>query len=117
MSPTYGCINRTGTALPSFNPTAGPPDAIAVALHAETFIIWIVGSPVAASELTTNACTKPTTVAGDPGTVPKPVSYTGSVTTERLLVICVPRLTPLCVVRSEERRVGKECRSRWSPYH
>ena len=22
---------------------------------------------------------------------------------------------PLC--RSEERRVGKECRSRWSPYH
>ena len=23
-----------------------------------------------------------------------------------------PRLT-----RSEERRVGKECRSRWSPYH
>src|SRR3712207_9476492 len=28
--------------------------------------------------------------------------------------------TPLTVVmgyRSEERRVGKECRSRWSPYH
>src|ERR1035437_10809106 len=23
----------------------------------------------------------------------------------------------LAVVRSEERRVGKECRSRWSPYH
>ena len=22
-----------------------------------------------------------------------------------------------CFVRSEERRVGKECRSRWSPYH
>ena len=21
------------------------------------------------------------------------------------------------VFRSEERRVGKECRSRWSPYH
>src|SRR2546421_3088093 len=25
-----------------------------------------------------------------------------------------PRLRP---IRSEERRVGKECRSRWSPYH
>ena len=25
-------------------------------------------------------------------------------------------LTP-AVMRSEERRVGKECRSRWSPYH
>ena len=22
-----------------------------------------------------------------------------------------------CEYRSEERRVGKECRSRWSPYH
>ena len=24
---------------------------------------------------------------------------------------------PLPSLRSEERRVGKECRSRWSPYH
>ena len=23
----------------------------------------------------------------------------------------------MAYVRSEERRVGKECRSRWSPYH
>src|SRR2546430_6228640 len=27
------------------------------------------------------------------------------------------RLRRLGVERSEERRVGKECRSRWSPYH
>src|SRR5574337_886531 len=27
------------------------------------------------------------------------------------------KLSLLQVVRSEERRVGKECRSRWSPYH
>ena len=27
----------------------------------------------------------------------------------------LPPLFALC--RSEERRVGKECRSRWSPYH
>ena len=25
--------------------------------------------------------------------------------------------TPIREARSEERRVGKECRSRWSPYH
>src|SRR2546426_9101263 len=25
--------------------------------------------------------------------------------------------SPTAVDRSEERRVGKECRSRWSPYH
>ena len=27
------------------------------------------------------------------------------------------RASPRQAVRSEERRVGKECRSRWSPYH
>src|SRR2546425_13153969 len=27
------------------------------------------------------------------------------------------RLIQDMLVRSEERRVGKECRSRWSPYH
>src|SRR5256885_6921814 len=27
------------------------------------------------------------------------------------------RLFERCGLRSEERRVGKECRSRWSPYH
>src|SRR5260370_39565871 len=26
-------------------------------------------------------------------------------------------VTSLVMTRSEERRVGKECRSRWSPYH
>src|SRR5690349_24072207 len=29
----------------------------------------------------------------------------------------VPRLQVAMDDRSEERRVGKECRSRWSPYH
>src|SRR2546430_8196845 len=28
-----------------------------------------------------------------------------------------PRTVPVIEPRSEERRVGKECRSRWSPYH
>ena len=26
-------------------------------------------------------------------------------------------MVDLLIYRSEERRVGKECRSRWSPYH
>ena len=29
----------------------------------------------------------------------------------------VKNLHPDVAERSEERRVGKECRSRWSPYH
>src|SRR3970282_1624490 len=28
-----------------------------------------------------------------------------------------PGEIPVILIRSEERRVGKECRSRWSPYH
>src|SRR2546426_8807846 len=39
----------------------------------------------------------------------------------RLLSTNYPKLAsevrPGNLVRSEERRVGKECRSRWSPYH
>ena len=27
------------------------------------------------------------------------------------------RIAVCGIIRSEERRVGKECRSRWSPYH
>ena len=29
----------------------------------------------------------------------------------------VPKNEGEATIRSEERRVGKECRSRWSPYH
>ena len=32
-------------------------------------------------------------------------------------ILCFPRLETGQAPRSEERRVGKECRSRWSPYH
>ena len=40
---------------------------------------------------------------------------TGKVTT-KLVLEDKPR-PPSKLSRSEERRVGKECRSRWSPYH
>src|SRR3989337_792743 len=38
---------------------------------------------------------------------------------ERRCVVKVRRLNfgVRRIIRSEERRVGKECRSRWSPYH
>ena len=29
----------------------------------------------------------------------------------------IPHISTGDIFRSEERRVGKECRSRWSPYH
>ena len=33
------------------------------------------------------------------------------------IAINLTRITFPFLFRSEERRVGKECRSRWSPYH
>ena len=49
-------------------------------------------------------------------------SATGMPPTHRLVIrFTSSRSTlmtdPLTALRSEERRVGKECRSRWSPYH
>ena len=32
-------------------------------------------------------------------------------------IIALKSRNPIILLRSEERRVGKECRSRWSPYH
>ena len=37
--------------------------------------------------------------------------------TEGELLLKLDREAYALVLRSEERRVGKECRSRWSPYH
>ena len=42
---------------------------------------------------------------------------TGSVLVLSLLQSLVNLFIDLLYARSEERRVGKECRSRWSPYH
>ena len=36
---------------------------------------------------------------------------------QQLIEKCLPFAGKSVRLRSEERRVGKECRSRWSPYH
>ena len=36
---------------------------------------------------------------------------------EKMVTLDVLQKKNLVIARSEERRVGKECRSRWSPYH
>ena len=51
--------------------------------------------------------------------VPREVSGVPMAATRALIRRGVKRLhlVALPTSRSEERRVGKECRSRWSPYH
>ena len=48
----------------------------------------------------------------------------GVITSDKRIVAALPTIQYLIdngakviLCRSEERRVGKECRSRWSPYH
>src|SRR5256885_9408254 len=49
----------------------------------------------------------------------RPTASPGSTDKETSRSACTSRapLLPCDTNRSEERRVGKECRSRWSPYH
>ena len=57
----------------------------------------------------------------------RPPSATPEALSTKVVVVEVPNTAPTEVaiasessaprMRSEERRVGKECRSRWSPYH
>ena len=52
--------------------------------------------------------------AAEPPVVP-PVAPVEPVAPELADPFCAPEVFD--AARSEERRVGKECRSRWSPYH
>src|ERR1051326_8048882 len=45
------------------------------------------------------------------------ICYSGSWKLYILFTDRYPQLRKELAIRSEERRVGKECRSRWSPYH
>jgi len=46
------------------------------------------------------------------------ISYSGADTYFRVFLVGLLNTILVSVIgRSEERRVGKECRSRWSPYH
>ena len=43
--------------------------------------------------------------------------YKGDIKSNEEIIKIMKDSLNLNIVRSEERRVGKECRSRWSPYH
>src|SRR5476649_754881 len=57
------------------------------------------------------------------GVIAFPIAYymarytTGKTKAFFYIAVMMPMWASYIVKRSEERRVGKECRSRWSPYH
>ena len=50
-------------------------------------------------------------------TIGRTLKWAGRERGYKELDLRVRKLLRTCPLRSEERRVGKECRSRWSPYH
>src|SRR2546426_9562256 len=57
-------------------------------------------------------------VVGEAATWDEVVEQTRAIRPDVVLVdFFLGGATLLGLIRSEERRVGKECRSRWSPYH
>ena len=105
----------------------------------QTILFWfflLVGSCVFAQEvgkrdallweISGNGLTEPSYLLGTCHIVP--YTYTDSIPGYKDAYVSVRQviiehdvrpesLTALMLTRSEERRVGKECRSRWSPYH
>ena len=45
------------------------------------------------------------------------LTYKGRNNKTKTVYVSKDNLAKVQAMRSEERRVGKECRSRWSPYH
>ena len=54
---------------------------------------------------------------GDAMAIPSVVLWSANPTIRKVLKATCPKPIAAPIARSEERRVGKECRSRWSPYH
>src|SRR5687768_10492876 len=60
----------------------------------------------------------PPTAPPQPSTAIRYVVFDTALKVTWLCLITVGLMSSFCaIVRSEERRVGKECRSRWMPYH
>ena len=86
------------------------------------FIKTLLGAALSAS-LAVSAQTLPQikilatggTIAGTAASATQTTGYKAGDLGIQVLIEAVPQMKEFA--RSEERRVGKECRSRWSPYH
>ena len=95
------CAGRGALAAPAALLSAAPPAVAAPVARPVLMPLWMIVAAVIALLIA---------IAWFAGTL---------MTTRRdtsRAVADIP-MAPADLLRSEERRVGKECRSRWSPYH
>ena len=118
---TVSRINANGTVSSILSGLAGP----------EGLVVLSDGTLIIAEQRTNrilslapgaNSPTVLRALPGTPSTTPCKDGVDGiafDATTQTLIVLDSPtgKVYRMSLDRSEERRVGKECRSRWSPYH
>jgi len=104
----------TPTATPTSTPTPPPPTPTPTATTTPTPTATPTPTPTPTPKPTPTPTPKPT-----PTPTPKPTPTPTPTLTPTPTPSPTPTTTPTPspTTRSEERRVGKECRSRWSPYH
>ena len=111
-APPRGGFRRDGSS-------PGPPpqdeDSLWTLLHIAHEASGIAGTP----RLDSQRIIISSVVVSDhrAGDTTADIDFLNSFFLDDLAAVQVALADGRCVLRSEERRVGKECRSRWSPYH
>src|SRR5579871_3289634 len=129
LAPTNQSPTAASTATSTATPTPKPGSAYAYAF-ARNGQVWLAQagkSPQQLSQLATTSGQTISALAWSPdgkhlafelSGVGNPVDYVIDASTGDFSALNLPSTTAAAQLgRSEERRVGKECRSRWSPYH
>ena len=130
-----GCGGSDASPSAQVNPvapaiTTQPASQMVTAGQTATFTVTATGTAplsyqwqmngTAIGAATAASYTTPATMTSDSGAQFTVVvsNAVGSVTSNAAaLTVSSVLVAPTITRRSEERRVGKECRSRWSPYH
>src|SRR2546430_3036309 len=113
-TPSFGCCETVESSRRSFEPVLAlmprPPFRVIDAnwMSALAPSKRLTPAPVLPVIVTAGAISR----ADEPLKTPRP-----SPVLFWTVEFAIRRAPPLLRLRSEERRVGKECRSRWSPYH
>src|SRR3989440_6496607 len=105
-------LGRQSEFLFFFQAEDGIRDLIVTGVQTCALPIWI-GTPAPATAASINGASRPIS------TSPRAERSTALLSGEKSCPLPSPPAmrTSFASPRSEERRVGKECRSRWSPYH